>query len=202
MSPRTAHNGLPVALALIALAALSGCTYVEKNYYYGDLDTGPEAEAEAEAADSGADDADTGSAEEPPTERLFVGEYVVPETGGEPRVSAITLGLQVGADGALQGPLRTVQSAPNDVVYIGYTFNFQLEMNGAIDPAGAAAGSAVNVVPGAELAAESPEPWTGALVAGDDGAVRLEAEGNLPLDYFGTTLSVPFTLGAELQPAG
>jgi hypothetical protein len=198
MSPRTAHNGLPVALALIALAAMSGCTYVEKNYYYGDLDTGPEAEDDAEAAG----DADTGSAEVPPTERLFVGEYVVPETGGEPRVSAITLGLQVGADGALQGPLRTVQSDPNDVVYLGYTFNFQLEMNGAIDPAGAAAGTAVNVVPGAELAAESPEPWTGALVAGDDGAVRLEAEGNLPLDYFGATLSVPFTLGAELQPEG
>jgi hypothetical protein len=202
MSPRTAHNGLPVALALCALAApatlatLSGCTYVEKNYYYGDLDTGAEP---SEPADSGG--ADSAEPEPPaPIDLQLFGEYTLPETGGEPRTAPITLALRVPAEGALEGALRTESSGFTDVVYSGVTWPVQLELSGTGGAEGQAAGTTQNVAAGA--IGELPQPWTGSLVVKGDGVVRLEAEGDLTLDVFGVPTPYPFTLWAEVQPEG
>lgn len=194
MSPRTAHDGLPVALALCALAALSGCTFVEKNYYYGDPDTGAEP---SEPADT----ADTAEPEPPaPIDLQLVGEYTLPETGGGPRTAPITLALRVPAEGALEGALRTERSSLTDVVYSGVTWPVQLELNGTVGAEGQAAGTTQNVAAGA--IGELPQPWTGSLVVKGDGMVRLEAEGDLTLDTFGVPTPYPFTLWAEAQPEG
>lgn len=199
MSPRTAHNGLPVALALCALATLatlSGCTYVEKNYYYGDLDTGAEP---GEPADSGG--ADSAAPEPPaPIERVWGGVYEV-DDGGSPLVQPMRLGMTVGADGDEWGALRTIESqTTGGVVLAGYTVDLRLELLGTIDAAGLAEGGALNrPFPDGE-AIGLPQPWATAVLREAGSPPRLEISGDVLVSLFGTEVPYPFTAELELQP--
>lgn len=196
MSPQTDRR---VLLALSALAALSGCTYIEKNYYII-ADTG----LNADRSDTAAED-DTGSAPEPepePIERQWVGEYIVDDGGGYPLHCALRLGLQVEAEDDTWGQLRTIESeSSGGVVIYGITNDLRLEIEGAIDPEGAAAGGGINRSAPEAKPVGVPQPWTGAVTLGEGGVPRLEASGEVFVDVaFVGEVPYPFTLWAELQP--
>ena len=200
MSPRTPHNGLPVALALCALATLatlSGCTYVEKNYYYGDLDTGAEP---GEPADSGG--ADSAEPEPPaPIERVWSGFYEVDDGGGSPLQPPIRLGMTVGADGDEWGTLRTIESqTTGGVVLVGFTVDLRVELMGTIDAAGVAAGSAVNRPFPEGEAVGVPQPWATTVLREEGAPPRLDISGEAIVVLFGSEQLYPFTAELELQP--
>jgi hypothetical protein len=183
-------------LLLLPLTVVPACTFSEKvvNHYHYYGDTGGEEGSGGAPSDdggqldsgAGADGAD-GSAPLPDpviwTGTLFI------EERGTPLEYALVLATQPPVEGALYGPITTVESAVLDVVVYDMTLPLTLTIEGTLEDDGAAAGIARNDAP------ESygyQDAWTGGLTTSGPEGTTLEGEGYVPLVVFGVPTPYPF----------
>lgn len=183
--PRSLH-----ALLLFALAT-PACTFSEKvvNHYHYYGDTGGEEDTGA-PVDSGGVNVDSGGAEEelPPLPAPVIWEGMLTvEVSGSEETARLVLSTQPDAEGALVGPITTVESDLRDVVMFGITWPLDAVIDGLMEEDGAAAGRITN----AGTAALYWGTWAGGLTTSGPEGTTMTGVGDVPLEIFGSPISIP-----------
>ncbi len=186
------------ALLLLSLPLIPACTFSEKvvNHYHYDGDTGGEEDSGGAPAADTADDTggplDAGGgadgAAPPPDPLIWTGTLFIAE-GGATMEYPLVLATQPPVDGALSGPITTVESGVREVFLYGITWPLTVEIEGSLEDDGAAAGLTRN-----SAAPSGPWEggWTGGLTTSGPEGTTLEGEGDVVLEIFSSPVPHPF----------
>lgn len=179
------------ALLLLSLALVPACTFSEKvvNHYHYYGDTGGEEDSAAEV-DSGGVNVDSGGADgqEPvlPPPVIWEGTLTV-EVSGSEETARLVLSTQPAVDGALVGPITTVESDLSDIVMYGMFWPIEAVVDGMMEDDGAAAGRITNTA----TAAAYWGTWAGGLSTSGPEGTTMTGLGDLPIEMFSTPVYLP-----------
>lgn len=176
------------ALLLLSLTLIPACTFSEKvvNHYHYYGDTGGEEDSGGAPSDDTGGQVDSGGgadgAEPLPDPVIWTGTLFIAE-GGATTEHALVLATQPPVEGALSGPITTVESDVRDVVLYGVTWPLTVVIEGRLEDDGAAAGLTRN-----DAAPSGPWEggWTGGLTTSGPEGTTLEGEGDVVVEIYST----------------